>query len=347
MAQEFRRILIVRTDRIGDVILTLPMARALKERYPDASIAMLIRQYTSELVSDHTAVDRMLLYDENGQLHPFFHLVRLLRKEQFDIVFHTYPRFRLALMMWFAGIPVRVGTGYRWYSFLFNRRVYEHRKDAKRHELEYNLNLLSAIGYSVNSETLKPVLDVNSESLKYVKNVLVSNGIADNNRFVILHPGSGGSARDWSAKNFGLLAKRLSQLPEIKVVVTGSKNERELVEQVRSFAGDSVIPLVGLFNLKEYSALTKLSAVFVSNSTGPIHVAAATGTPIVGLYPQVTALSAKRWGPYTEKKTVFTPLNKPSDCNKCVAGQQDICECMETICVDDVYTAVVEQLGMK
>lgn len=323
------------------------MARALKEKYPDASIAMLIRQYTSELVDDNTAVDHVLLYDENGRVHPFFHLVRLLRKEEFDIVFHTYPRFRLALMMWFAGIPVRVGTGYRWYSFLFNKRVFEHRKDAKRHELEYNLNLLSVIGYSVNSDSNKPVLDVRQDVLKHVQKVIAEHGIQHNERFVILHPGSGGSARDWSAKNFGLLAERLSRIPQLKVVITGGTGERDLVEQVRKIAGNAVISLVGLFNLKEYIALTKLSALFVGNSTGPLHIAAAAGTSVVGLYPQITALSARRWGPYTEHKTVFTPVNKPADCNTCVTDQQHICECMETISVDDVYTAVFRHLNLK
>src|SRR5512143_1441155 len=146
LANNIDRILVVRTDRIGDVILTLPMAHVLKKQYPSSHVAMLIREYTAELVRLHTSVDALICDDAAGRPLALRHLVTELRKGKFDVVFHTHPRFRLALATWLAGIPLRVGTGYRWYAFLFNRRVYEHRKDAHRHELEYNLNLLREVG---------------------------------------------------------------------------------------------------------------------------------------------------------------------------------------------------------
>src|SRR3972149_8448393 len=141
--QEYRRFLIVRTDRIGDVILTLPMARALKLRRPDAHVAVLIRSYTAELARADRNVDEIIALD--GGRPSWTGTIARLREAQFDVVFHTHPMARLAFIALLAGIPVRVGTGFRWYSFLFNRRVYEHRKDAARHELEYNLNLLGAV----------------------------------------------------------------------------------------------------------------------------------------------------------------------------------------------------------
>src|SRR5881628_2036198 len=102
------------------------MARALKNHVPSSSIAFLIQRYTSEIVEDNKDVDRILFYDDGQHPLPFFHLIASLRTERFQVVFHTHPRFRLALMTWLAGIPVRVGTGYRWYSFLFNRKIFEH-----------------------------------------------------------------------------------------------------------------------------------------------------------------------------------------------------------------------------
>jgi lipopolysaccharide heptosyltransferase II len=320
------------------------MAHVLKKRFPNATIAMLIRRYTSELVDDNRNVDQILFYDEGERPLPFFHLVATLRTENFDIVFHTYPRFRLALMTWFARIPIRVGTGYRWYSFLFNKRILEHRKDALKHELEYNLNLLSTVECPVDNEDITPSLEVKPQILDKVKNLLATYGIQKQDRIVILHPGSGGSARDWSSKNFGSLGQRLAQLPNMKVVVTGGKNEQKLVDDVCSIAGSSAIPLVNQLSLKEYAALVKLSALFIGNSTGPIHIAAAVGTPVVGLYPQVTALSAKRWGPYTSKKTIFTPQNKPPDCDECVKSKNGTCECMDSISVEIVYDAATNYL---
>jgi ADP-heptose:LPS heptosyltransferase len=172
LAELLKRFLIVRTDRIGDVILTLPMAKAVKKQFPDAYIVMLIRRYTTELVEDDQNVDKILFYDDSDRLVPFFQLVASMRAQQFDVVFHTHPRFRLALITWLARIPIRAGTGYRWYSFLFNRKIYEHRKDAKRHELEYNLNLLTTIGCTVDPASVAPILEVKIQSIQKVRDIL-------------------------------------------------------------------------------------------------------------------------------------------------------------------------------
>ncbi|MBI3189735.1 MAG: glycosyltransferase family 9 protein, partial [Ignavibacteriales bacterium] len=124
MNNQYHRFLIIRTDRIGDVLLTLPMAQVIKQQFPNAHVAMLIRKYTTELVEDNEYVDQIIYYDENGGvLSPFFQFVKTIRSQNFDVVIHTQPRPRLALATWLAAIPVRIGTGYRWYSFLFNKKM--------------------------------------------------------------------------------------------------------------------------------------------------------------------------------------------------------------------------------
>ncbi|MBI3765818.1 MAG: glycosyltransferase family 9 protein [Ignavibacteriales bacterium] len=347
MENRFQRILIVRTDRIGDVILTLPMAQVLKKHFPHAHIAMLIQQYTTELVEDNHCIDQIIYYDHADQPIPFFHLVGTLRSQRFDVVFHTHPRFRLAMMMWFARIPIRVGTGYRWYSFLFNRKIYEHRKDALYHELEYNLHLLNAIGCSADKENVTPALRVRPDVQDKVKKLLLSVGIETSQRIVIVHPGSGQSARDWSGENFGALGMRLSKLPEVKIIITGRASEQLLIERVKSIVGESAVILSNKLSLREFGALCRLASLFIANSTGPIHIAAAVGTPVIGLYPQITPQSANRWGPYTENKTIFTPLNKPIDCKECVNGVGNLCSCMASIGVDEVFEAAMKYLVKK
>jgi heptosyltransferase III len=104
------------------------------------------------------------------------------------------------------------------------------------------------------------------------------------------------------------------------------------------------VALVNQLNLKEYAALAKLSSLFIANSTGTIHIAAAVGTPVIGLYPQMAPLSAARWGPYTEKKIIFTPANRPVDCKKCLLLKKKVCECMESISIEEVYKAAVNYL---
>ena len=342
--QQYRRILIVRTDRIGDVILTLPLVRVLKTSMPQSRIAMLVRRYTAGLVEDNPDLEKIIYYDEGEKPVPLMRLVAELRREHFDVVVHTYPRFRLAIMTWIAGIPVRVGTGYRWYSFLFNKKVYEHRKDAKRHELAYNLGLLAALGWSVDYKNITPSLEVKAGTMEKVKSLLAGFGVRESDRLVVLHPGSGGSARNWSAKNFGLLGRHLCDLPNVRIVVTGTRTEQTLVDEVHSIVGGSSFTLVDGVNLKEYAALAKAASLLVANSTGPIHIASAVGTPVIGLYPHVVPMTADRWGPVTDKKAVFSPANKPPDCDKCVKEQLPLCECMDSISVDEVFKAAKQFL---
>lgn len=324
------------------MILTLPMARMLKELVPDAFVAMLIRRYTRELVEGQPDVDAVHFYDADDRPRPFLELVRELRSNRYDVAFHPNPRFRLGLLTFLAGIPVRVGTGYRWYSFLFSTRVFEHRKDGKRHELEYNFNLLRALKLSFTSEGMTPSMSVSEEALQSVKRKVHDARVAEGSTLVLLHPGSGGSARDWSPENFGLLARKLSALPGIAVILTGGAHETALTDRVRSIAGSPrVVSMAGMLTLPELAALAKMSAVFVGNSTGPIHIAAAVGTAVVGLYPQLSALGATRWGPLTAKRKIFSPIDRPTDCSACEGKGKGPCDCMDTIGVDQVFESVV------
>ncbi|HLF13991.1 MAG TPA: glycosyltransferase family 9 protein [Bacteroidota bacterium] len=343
--QAYRRFLIVRTDRIGDVILTLPMARVLKKCRPGAHVAMLVQSYTSELVSADPNVDQVISVDSHCP--PYARTVAELRRANFDVVFHTHPRPRLALITALAGIPVRVGTGYRWYSFLFNRRVYEHRKDALKHELEYNLNLLRAVGCDAPWGDVRPRIDVEEAHMVKARRALADAGVPPGAKLAILHPGSGASARDWSPDNFAALASILAAHDGLAVLLTGGKGEERLVAGIRALCPPEVRSIVGSLGIREYAALAKLASVFIANSTGPLHIAAAVGTPVIGLYPQIRPLSAPRWGPYTDRKTVFTPKGFPEDCSRCVGTRGSRCECMDSIPPGDVHDAAMRLLGAE
>jgi len=343
--KQIDRILVVRTDRIGDVILTLPMLEVLRNNFPRAHIAVLIRQYTADLLKGNPHVNEVLYYDDGRAPLPFFRMVATLRKKRFDAVFITYPRFRLTWLMFWARIPLRVGTGYRWYSFLLNRRVYHHRKYAEKHEAEYNIDLLKTIGCEV-SAVPPPRLSVLPHAKERAQSLLRRSGVTGRMPFVILHPGSGGSARTWSWQNFGLLGKKLKALAEVQVIVMGGEGEERLVRSVAETIGNDTPTLVNQVSLQEYAAIASMAAVLIANSTGPLHIAAAVGTPVVGLYPQVTPMNAKRWGPYTDRKTIFVPQGKPGNCHACVRNGMD-CECMNSISVEDVFQAARQYIAAE
>jgi len=333
-----KRILIVRTDRLGDVVLTLPVLPLLRSCYPDAHLAMLLNRYTGEIVEGNPYLNELIWYDRGGEPVPFREMCRELRTGRFDAAVVVYPRFRLACLMACAGIPIRVGTGYRYYSVLFNRRVFEHRRVAAKHEAEYNIGLIRELGCTASGAP-EFRIEIPEEARKAVRPYVVA---AHGKNIVVLHPGSGGSAREWPASSFGALAKTLLKRGDVEILVTGTGIEQQAVEHVVSMAGGKPVSLLGKLAVKELAALLESASLFVGNSTGPIHIAAAVGTPVVGLYPQHAAMSARRWGPWTLKKHVFAP-DKPGDCKDCQAVHT-ACECMSSIPVDHVVTAANDLL---
>jgi heptosyltransferase-3 len=339
-----KNILLVRIDRIGDVILSLPMLPLLKRRYPNAAISVLVRPYTRELVEHHSCVDGVLTYEREDSLRSLWSVLREIRKRRFDIAIIPYPRFRPALLLFLAGVPVRVGSGYRWYSVLFNRRVFEHRKDAKRHEAEYNLNLLRPLGIDERQEP-EFEFSVSPSARSAVNLLLTEKSIAPDERFVILHPGSGGSARDWSVENFSRLGSRLQERLGVKVVVTGGKGEESLVQKVIAGMAGTPAAIAGMLSLTELGELIRRAKVFVSNSTGPMHIAAAVGTPVVAFFPPIIQCSPVRWGPYTRKKKVFVADN--NSCRLCKGSPCRSNVCMDQIHADEVCTAIKEFLNEK
>ena len=341
--RKFENVLVVRTDRIGDVVLALPMVTVLRESVPGIRTSMLLRSYTSALVEGFAGLDSIITYDESGEQKGFFALLAELRARRFDLVVVSHPTFRIAVLMALAGIPVRVGSGYRWYSFLFNKRVFEHRKTAEKHEAEYNISLLQAIG--IDAPPVPRVeLALNESSNEAAAAEMKRLGIGPAEKFVVLHPGSGGSARDWSAENFGDLARGLAS-DGLKVVVTGTRAETELVGQVLSRAGGSAVGSIGQMSLKVLAAFIGRAQLFVSNSTGPLHIAAAVGTPVIAFYPPIRECSPRRWGPLAEAKVVFTADNLT--CPRCHGGPCQGDDCMDQIKVGDVLAAARTLLAPK
>jgi len=341
--RSFENVLVVRTDRIGDVVLTLPMVLVLREHLPSSQLSMLLRSYTRDLVEGFLGLDRIVSYDEGGEHKGFLDMLAELRAHRFDLVIVSHPTFRIAVLMALARIPVRVGSGYRWYSFLFNKRVFEHRKTATKHEAEYNISLLEAVGIH-SRDVPRVTLSVPENSNTAAAGQLEGLGIGLSEPFVILHPGSGGSARDWSAESFGDLARALAE-DGFKVVVTGSMNERALVDRVIARSNGSAVAASGKMSLKDLAAFIGRAQLFVSNSTGPLHIAAAAGTPVIAFYPPIRECSPVRWGPLTEDKVIFTA--DANSCPRCKGGPCQGNDCMSQITVEVVLRAACSLLAPK
>lgn len=330
-----QRVLLSRTDRLGDVILSTPVATAIKKAFPAAEVHFLARNYTADILEMHPAVDGIIRIDELNEAGA---LSKLLRQYSFDAVVALYPRPALAWAFVRAGIPLRVGTGYRWYSLLYNRRIYEHRKHAARHEAEFNLQLLAPLGIQEAKVEFQVRFDNEVEAT--LANKLAANGIEK--KFVVMHPGSGGSARDWPPEHFAALAKHLVSEKKHQVVLTGHQGEQILIQQIQQLSGEKLIDLAGRLTLKELAGVIRRAALFVGNSSGPLHLARMVGTPVTAFYPPITACRPERWGPYGCRADVL--MSQQEECFRCRKSQERVCACMRAISVEQAILKLEEML---
>lgn len=331
-----QNILIVRIDRIGDVVLTLPIASIIKKYFPETKVSFLLRNYTLPLAQSNQNIDEVITLDEkNGKTNIFRNIKKI--RNRFDACIVAYPTFRIALALYLSGIKTRIGTGYRWYSFLFNKKIYDHRKISEYHELEYNVRLLKAFGIKENitPESAQFNLKPTPESILAVEEKLLNKNVDLSKKIIIIHPGSGGSSVDLPLESMKKLVVMITNSLDCEILITGNKKEAELCQSL--IVNKKTKNIAGELELNEMIAMIDRSKILIANSTGPIHIAAALGKYVIGFYPKIITCSDKRWGPYTVKKKIFSPT---IDCNNCNRKQCEELNCMSSINIDDVVETV-------
>ncbi|MCK9425457.1 MAG: glycosyltransferase family 9 protein [Ignavibacteriaceae bacterium] len=331
-----QNILLVRTDRIGDVVLSLPLAEAIKKEFPDCKVTYLVKFYTLDLVKNHPFIDDVLTLDETDNIPTIFSNVKKIKAKNFDSCIVVYPTFRIAFILFLTRIKNRIGTGYRSYSFFFTKKIYEHRKYAQRHELQYNMNLLKIFGIEkqLQSGEADFHIQISEEGKKDVQQFFQEKNIDEMKPLIIVHPGSGGSAVDLPLPKMKELVKSLLSL-NVTILVTGSSSEKGICQSL--VINDSIINVAGRFSLASLIGLIDKASMFISNSTGPLHIAAALKKFVVGFYPKIDACSVRRWGPFTEKKMIYEPA---INCQNCTRKQCERLHCMETISIDEVFANI-------
>ncbi len=316
-------------------MLTLPMARAIKKAIPNAHITFLAREYTRPIIERCPDVDEIRVVDEKASL---WHLIAQFRK--IDAAFFPSPRFRLAFAGFLARVPKRIGTGYRWYSFLFTKKIYEHRKTAEHNEAEYNLRMLASIGINANESEL-PSIMLQQAEIEFIDQWMVENLGSASAKFAVLHITSGGSTRSWPVSQFIKLGQSIIEKQGMNIVLTGVAQDAPIVNLATASVGvGRAIPFVG-HSLLELATLLERATIVVAGSTGPGHLAAALGTPTIGLFPLPLPLSKARWGFRGTKVSNLSPL-PITGCPSC-----QNCTCMERIDVESVINSVEMMLSHK
>lgn len=293
-----KKILVVRTDRIGDVVLTLPLIYQIKKILPHANISILVSQYVAELLKDYEIIDEIIILENVKNLKTFF------RRINYDLVINAFPVFNISLAQWKAKTPYRVGTAYRWYSFLYNIKIHEHRKECLLHEYQYSINLFKKL-YEEAGYDYKYFFKINDEEKNLLLKKLEKFSVKLNDDYIIIHPSSGGSSIDVPKPVLADFINKFVKNYDIKVIITGKEEETEFISQLNDKS--KVFDLSGELNLRELLILINNCKLLIANSTGPIHIAGALNKTVLGFYPEQKPVNDTRWGPLSDNKIILRP----------------------------------------
>jgi heptosyltransferase III len=323
------KIIISRTDNIGDVVLTLPLARFLKEKYPEAEILFLGKRYIKPLIDCCENIDQFIDWDTLLAMAED-ESVKALKEIGAEVIIHVFPRPEIAKMAYKAGIKYRIGTSHRLYNWRYcNNRVDFTRKNSPLHEAQLNFKLAEPLGVT----TIPSLIEL-GESYGLTKLPTLNEEwkkLIDPSKFnLIIHPLSRGSARNWDWKNYNHL---IGILPpdKYKIFVTGTEAESALIKDNILLNHFEVTDLTGKLDFTQLIAFIANADGLVAASTGPLHIAAALGKKTVGLYPSIRPMHPGRWAPLGPKAKCLA-LDK--DCNDC--RKSGSCTCINSISAEQV-----------
>jgi heptosyltransferase-2 len=334
-----KNILVVNVNWLGDVIFSIPIFKAIKKRYPDAKVACLAVPRVKDVLEHCPYIDEIIIYDEkNKHFTPWgkSKLISRLRKRKFDAAFLLHRSMTRAMLIYLAGIPVRIGfENAKQNRFLTHRIPMDsgilHRSD------EY-LRLIEGFGVAVTDRVCQ--LDVSSQMLEAVNLKLLHANVEKNDSLIVINPGGNWDLKRWPPEFFSELIQKISKEYRWKVLISGGQGDLALANQIAFESQANPIVWAGQTTLAELMALYNRADLIISNDSGPSHVASSVGTDVIALFgptrPEITA-------PRGAGKVQV--LFKEMGCNKapCYHLSCTHNQCMRSITVDDVFHVIKQR----
>lgn len=334
----YKRILVVRTDRIGDVLLSTPVFKVLRDNYPFAYIAALVSPYAQDIVRGNPFIDEVIIYDKDKLHKSIFSSIKFslwLKKKKFDLALILHPVNRMHLITYFAGIARRIGYDRKLGVFLTDKIKHTKQLGAK-HEMEYALDLVRYLG--IEPKEYSPYMPVSRESEESAGKILIDCGIGQNDKVLVIHPSASCPSKIWPATRFAKVCDKLIEEYNFKVLVIASAKDYNLADEVIKNMKHKAVNLAGKTSVEELAAILKRAGLFISNDSGPVHISWAVGTPVIAIFGRnQKGLSPLRWGPMGLKDRI---LHKNSGCLECLAHNciKDFA-CLKAITEEDVLKA--------
>lgn len=337
-----KKILIIRLRRIGDIVMTTPAVHHLRRTFPDAEISYVVESPYADLVSGHPDLDQVLELPPGAGLSRFTSLIQRIRKGNYDaaVDFHGGPRAAWITLL--SGARWKIGYKVKYRHFIYHSHLSRSPETGPVHSVENHINLAALLG---GQKTNIPRLCIASPQIqehRKIETFILNSGLS-RRKLVTIHVGAGNRFRDWGEANIIQLCRELTALPETSVVMVGAGEETAAAERIsgRSRSGrNTIYSLAGRLNLRELAALIARSRVFVGPDSGPMHIAAATETPIVACFgPTLPA----HFAPWRSRRTILqTQIDcRPCRQRNCVHGDF---RCIRSIPPEKVFRACLKYL---
>jgi heptosyltransferase-2 len=327
------KILVRAPNWIGDSVLALPAIECLSKNFPQAEIWVAAKEWVKDIFYAHDFIKEVLLLPESDDIKGLRNLAQKIKELEFEIGILFTNSFFSALIFYLAKIPQRWGYSRDGRGILLTKGVAVKEQEANLHQLIYYLNLISELGLKTYPPKLSLVLT--PEEKRQAKELLLSFNIDLKRPLAILSPGASyGPAKRWPASKFAELANLLSERKKVRTLVIGSSNEIELAEAIASSMKEEPINLSGKTSLRLLASLIIHADLFITNDSGPMHLANALNVPVVAIFgPTDPAIT----GPFQEPAAV---IKKDVPCWPCSYRECPFDHrCMMNIDVEEVYQA--------
>jgi lipopolysaccharide heptosyltransferase II len=334
------RVLIVQTAFLGDVVLTLPLIERLQQHFPDVEVDMLTVPAHAAVLQQQPGIGRVIAYDKRGKqrgIGGFLAVGRQIQARRYDVVLAPHRSLRTALLVAWSRSPRRIGFARWWTRWAYTSTV---PRPVKGHEVERNMHLLTALGVHGVSPAARLGLRVTEAARQKAAAYFTRGGIASEDVVVGLIPGSQWGTKRWPAEHFAALIDHLANTQALQCVLIGGPQDRPIAEVIRARCTVPVLDLIGQTTLQELPAYLERCTVVVSNDTGPMHIAAAVGRPIVALFgPTIPEMGFAPYGVPWEEVSVALA------CRPCHAHGPQHCplshwRCMMELSVERVAASV-------
>lgn len=334
-----RNILLIRLSSLGDIVLTSPAIRAVRKHFPNARISMLVASQSADLLTENPHLDEVLQFDRHAKdkdTAEMIRLARVLRERQFDLSIDFQRKFRTSLLGYLSGAKCRVGY-HRPNGLLCSVRV----PDSSVHAIDRYFALLHAVGIEARDRALELFLTESDRT--YAQDIMEKQGIDDDKLTVGLFPGAGWKLREWMPDRFAAIGDRLVKDFGAQVVIFGGPHEYQLANCVIDLMTEQATSFAGNHQIRQLAALIERCNLFLTNDTGPMHIAAALRTPTVALFGPGNHI---RFQPLD---SIHTTIRHDVPCNPCKQFT-DRCKdniCMKLITVDEVWETICQRLNQS